>query len=139
MSTTSAREFSNLVVHGISLNQAQRTRLEPYFAQIAHVPNHKDPVPDADLAAADVVYGFPIDNIKSAAQVPRLQFIQLASAGAEFLLAGPLWKDEDAKRIEIACTAGAHIIPIPQHFIMTTLALFHRLQEQMLISYVRMY
>ncbi|KAH9921426.1 uncharacterized protein B0H18DRAFT_935965 [Fomitopsis serialis] len=36
----------------------------------------------------------------------------------------------------MATAAGVHMVPISQHFIMTTLALFHRLQEQILVSQV---
>lgn len=106
--------LQNLLVVGIPFSDEQRKRLEPYFTNITHVQGRDKTVSDKELAEADVIYGFPADNARAVSQVPKLQFIQLSSAGSERLLASPLWKDEASRRIKIASAAGVHTSPIPQ-------------------------
>lgn len=108
--------LQNLLVAGVPFNDEHRKRLEPHFSKITHVQGRDKKVTDAQLAEADVIYGFPVDNVdfQSVAQVPRLRFIQLSSAGSERLLASPMWKEDTSKRIRIASAAGVHTSPIPQ-------------------------
>lgn len=106
--------FSTLLVSGIPFTAAHRARLAPFFSTINHIASTKE-VPDADvLAGADIVYGFTPDSLASMKQVPKLQYIQLASAGSEHLLESPLWKEKEAHAIGLATAAGVHTGPIPQ-------------------------
>ena len=109
-----SRNLSNLLVVGTPLSDDTRKRLEPYFTKITLVEDRKKDADELQLAEADVIFGFPVNNIKSASQVPRLQFIQLTSAGSELAQAAPLWQDEASKRIQLLSASGVHTSPIPQ-------------------------
>ncbi|EKM51281.1 uncharacterized protein PHACADRAFT_177935 [Phanerochaete carnosa HHB-10118-sp] len=136
MSTPARPPFGHLLVVNGLLDTPHRARIAPYFIDITLVPLGKAPN-DAQLGEAEVVYGLPLGEwFTSAAQVPKLRLIQLISAGSDRVVRSPLWKDEESKHIQVATGSGVHTGPIPQHFIMTTLALFHKLQEQILISQV---
>ncbi|THG98136.1 hypothetical protein EW026_g3993 [Hermanssonia centrifuga] len=132
--SSSKKALSTVLVCGIPLTPEHRARLEPFFSTIYHYGDYNEAPKDAELADADVIYGFPPASLASTSQVPKLQFIQLASAGSERVLGSPLWKEEESKNIKLATAAGVHTGPIPQYFIGTTLALYHKFQEQILIS-----
>ena len=162
-SSSSRQPYSNVLITGWgaaskdeTVIEYHRKRLGPYFETITFA---KEAIPsDDELKAADVVYGLPNGSwFKSASQVPRLKLIQLVSAGSERVVNSPLWKDEKAKDIKLTSASGVHTGPIPQvratdvavsgdrlivflqYFIATTLMLFHRLQQQILIGQVRRY
>ncbi|EIN04048.1 hypothetical protein PUNSTDRAFT_77284 [Punctularia strigosozonata HHB-11173 SS5] len=75
-------------------------------------------------------------NLQRRAQAPRLKFVQLHSAGADADLGRPIWDEVQQgggePEVVMATAAGVHIGCIPQYFIMTTLALYHKLQEQII-------
>jgi hypothetical protein len=148
--------LKTLLVSGIPLTTAHRARLEPFFSTIRHFPDRKS-VTEHDLAEVDTIYGTLPSIVKRLDQVDTLRFLQLASAGSDVELSNPIWKETDAAgRIKMATAAGVHTGtlsespftnhinlniwnhpgPIPQYFIMTVLALFHRLQAQILIGQV---
>ncbi|KAI0338150.1 hypothetical protein BDW22DRAFT_1338445 [Trametopsis cervina] len=126
--------FSNILVHGPA-SPVALSRLKTYFTTVTHVPEFGLPVSAEQYAAADVIYALFIHGVKSANDVPNLKFLQLYRSGIDDLPSHPLIKDPKAKDIPIATAAGVHARAIPQYFIMTTLALFHRLQQQILISF----
>ncbi|KAI0086751.1 D-isomer specific 2-hydroxyacid dehydrogenase [Irpex rosettiformis] len=130
------RQLSNLLVIGPPFSAKARQRLSEHFSKITHIESNSEPVSDELYAEADVIYGFPVNKIPSAKHVPRLKFIQLTSAGSELILASPFGKDPESKKIPILSASGVHTTAIPQHFIATTLMLFHHLQEQVVTSYV---
>ncbi|GJE94036.1 oxidoreductase family protein [Phanerochaete sordida] len=135
-STPARPPFGHLLVANWTLDPAHRARLAPLFAQVTHVPQGRMPTP-AQFADADIIYGLPRGEwLTGVAAVPRLRFIQLGSAGSELVVRSPLWQDPASERIQVASAAGVHTGPIPQYFIATTLMLFHRLQEQILIGQV---
>lgn len=105
--------FANLLVVGWTLTDAHRKRLAPYFSSINHVP---DGVPsDAHLAQADVIYGLPRGKyLTSLAQVPKLKLIQLGSAGSDFIVSSPMWKEEGGDKIGLTSASGTHVGPIGQ-------------------------
>ncbi|KIY48411.1 hypothetical protein FISHEDRAFT_25619, partial [Fistulina hepatica ATCC 64428] len=76
------------------------------------------------------------NDIRSLAQAPRLRLVQLTNAGAEVALRCPIWKEEASKDVWLANSSGVHTVCVPQYFIATTLALFHKLQTQIVISQV---
>ncbi|KIP01538.1 hypothetical protein PHLGIDRAFT_349364 [Phlebiopsis gigantea 11061_1 CR5-6] len=131
--------FSHLLVASWNFPPAHRTRLAPYFANITHVPLGGTPT-DAQLAEADVIFGLPrATHVRSIHQVPKLRFIQLGSAGSDGLIGSPMWEEQESERerekwVKLASCSGVHVGAIGQYFVMTTLALFHRLQGQILIS-----
>ncbi|KAI0686878.1 D-isomer specific 2-hydroxyacid dehydrogenase [Cytidiella melzeri] len=133
---TDPNQLSNLLIIGVPFSEAARERLSAHFTTITYIGSTDTPVTDEQYAKADVIYGYPINTIQSASHVPRLKFIQLTSAGSELVLASPLLKDPDSKHLTICSASGVHTTAIPQHFIATTLALFHHLQEQIVTSYV---
>lgn len=137
LSTPARPPFGHLLVTGWALEPAQRARLAPYFSEITHLPQRNDAPSEAQLADAEVIYGLPSGKwFTSAAAVPKLRLIQLGSAGSDYIVRSPLWDDKDSARIQVASAAGVHTGPIPQYFIATTLMLFHRLQEQILLGQV---
>ncbi|KAI0733960.1 hypothetical protein C8Q72DRAFT_873376 [Fomitopsis betulina] len=87
--------------------------------------------PYEEYRKADAVYGFPT-GLERWGQAPNLRFVQLVSAGVDALVHQRMWHEKEAARVVAATAAGVHMTPISQHFIMTTLAMFHRLQEQIL-------
>jgi phosphoglycerate dehydrogenase-like enzyme len=146
-----------LVVGRIPFPDTHRQRVEKFFTHIHYYPDMTKADPKV-LQQADVLYGFGAWNVHSFEQIPRVRFIQLASAGADEALKDPMWKDEEDRQSVIMSTAaGVHMGPIPQvckkpinlcffrayskhiyllqYFIMVTLSLFHHLQEQILISH----
>ncbi|KAH9921428.1 uncharacterized protein B0H18DRAFT_560275 [Fomitopsis serialis] len=129
--------FEHILVLNVPLPDAHRALLEKYAKTITHIPAVRTPgsVPDEEFRKATVIYGYPA-GLKDWAQVPNLRFIQLDSAGADSVVRGAMWHDEQAERVVMATVAGVHMAPISQHFIMTTLALFHHLQEQIIVSQV---
>lgn len=114
LSTASKAPFSTVLVNSIPLTPAHRARLEAFFPTVHHHLDRTKPPPADLLAAADVLYGFPHPSLTAAAQVPRLQLVQLASAGSERALESPLWREAAAKGIKLATAAGVHTGPIPQ-------------------------
>lgn len=110
----SSHEISSLVVLALPLNHEQRTRLQGYFKSVVVVPEFSGgTISEDQLARADAVFGFPNSYIKSLDQVPNLRFLQLPSAGSDYLINSPTWKDERAKQIAIASSAGLHGV-VPQ-------------------------
>ncbi|KAF7795289.1 hypothetical protein EIP86_006443 [Pleurotus ostreatoroseus] len=141
LSTPAAKppSLSTLLVTSIPLSPAHLARLRTLFATVHHHPARDTPPPREHLAAADVLYGFPPAALERRAQAPRLRLVQLASAGAERVVASPIWREEgggegEGGRIALATAAGVHTGVIPQYFICTVLALYSRLQEQLLVS-----
>lgn len=117
MGTTapSSRTISNVLIIGTPLSDENRKRIETEGGlTITHVRSRDTPIPDEQLAEADVIFGLPVKWAKSVKQVPRLQFIQLHSAGAEVILGSDLLKEEESKRIVIASAAGTHTSSIPE-------------------------
>jgi hypothetical protein len=141
-----------LVVLGIPLSETDIWHLQPHFAHIAHFPNAKE-ADAAALGAADVLYG-NLARIKAFDGISNVKFAQLSNAGADDVLANKFWhEDERARKVEMATAAGVHIASISQvrphplsyervgadrkqYFIMTTLAMFHNLKQQILIGHV---
>ena len=113
-STIAKHSFSTLFIAGVPLSAAHRARLTPFFSTIYHYETYSDISKPEELAEADVLYGFPPKTFTSLRQAPRLQFIQLASAGSEYVVDGPLGKDEEAGKLGLATAAGVHTGPIPQ-------------------------
>jgi hypothetical protein len=103
-----------LVVGRIPFPDTHRQRVEKFFTHIHYYPD----MTKADLKVlqqADVLYGFGAWNVHSFEQIPRVRFIQLASAGADDALKDPMWKDEEGRQSVIMSTAaGVHMGPIPQ-------------------------
>ena len=108
------RQLSNLLVIGVPLSAKARERLSEHFSTITHIPSNSAPVSDELYAEADVIYGFPVNKIPAVAQVPKLKFVQLTSAGSELILASPFAKDPESKRIPILSASGVHTTAIPQ-------------------------
>ncbi|KAH9836553.1 D-isomer specific 2-hydroxyacid dehydrogenase [Rhodofomes roseus] len=129
--------FEHILVLNVPLPDAHRALLAEHSKNITHIPSARTPgsVPDEAYRKADVIYGFPT-GLESWAQVPSLKFVQLDSAGADSVVRGKMWHEERAEKVVMATVAGIHMAPISQHFIMTTLALFHHLQEQILVAQV---
>jgi phosphoglycerate dehydrogenase-like enzyme len=132
-STLNGAPLNTLLVTGVPLSAVHRTKLEEHFKTVLHWPRGSKEIVADDLTRADVIFGF-MPEIKRRDDVPNLKFVQLASAGAELALDNPLWKDETSKDIQLCNASGVHTFAIPQYFIATTLALFHQLQPQILIS-----
>ncbi|KAI0338151.1 hypothetical protein BDW22DRAFT_1338410 [Trametopsis cervina] len=127
-------KYSNILLHGPA-SDAARSRLSQYFDTITYVPGFGTPITPEQYAAADVIYALHLNGVKGPEDVPNLKFVQLLRAGAEGVASHPLLRDERTKNIPFATAAGVQLRSLPQYFIMTTLALFHHLQEQILIGY----
>ena len=112
-STVAKRSFSTLVIAGVPLSPAHRARLTPYFSTIYHYETYQEEPKPEEIAQADVIYGFPPKSLTSLRQAPKLGFVQLASAGSEYVVEGPLGKDEDAGKLALATAAGVHTGVIP--------------------------
>jgi hypothetical protein len=106
------RKLSHLLVVGTPLTPAHRTALSAHFATISHYPD-RAAVPASAYASADAAFGFP--QVAAFAEIPRMRLVQLASAGADYLLGNPMWKREgEARGVDVATAAGVHMIPISQ-------------------------
>lgn len=113
--TVSRNRGRRLIVAGAGpeLPDVQKERLSWYFEHIDFYLNPNDITPEV-WRESDAVFGFGY-RIQSFDQVPRLRFVQLASAGADILLQSPIWKeDERANQVQMATAAGVHIAAIPQ-------------------------
>ena len=108
------RQLSNLLVIGVPLSAKAHERLSEHFSTITHIPNNSAPVSEQLYAEADVIYGFPVNKIPAVAQVPKLKFVQLTSAGSELILASHFAKDPESKRVPILSASGVHTTAIPQ-------------------------
>lgn len=113
--TATQKPFSNLlVVSWGAVGDDLRARLTPYFETIEVAAWRAAPTDD-QLAAAEVILGLPrAKDIQHRAQVPKLKFVQLISAGSDHIINSPLWKEEGAESIKLATAAGVHTGPIPQ-------------------------
>lgn len=111
---SSDRQLTNLLVIGVPLSAKSRERLSVHFSKITHIESNDTPVSDELYAEADVIHGYPVNKIPSAHHIPRTKFIQLTSAGSEVILASPLVKDPESKRIPILSACGVHTTAIPQ-------------------------
>ncbi|EIN04029.1 hypothetical protein PUNSTDRAFT_108873 [Punctularia strigosozonata HHB-11173 SS5] len=120
------------------LTPDHRERLRPYFREIVYLPGIGKELPDDVLRRVDVVYGLLPPSVDRPELVPRLKLVQLTSAGADRALENPLWKSigKEGGEVVLTTAAGVHVGPIPQWFIATTLSLYHKLHEQILITHV---
>ncbi|KIP01537.1 hypothetical protein PHLGIDRAFT_123269 [Phlebiopsis gigantea 11061_1 CR5-6] len=116
-STLPSPPFANLLVVHLDwdLPPSHHARLAPYFLNITSVL--KGAPTDAQLMAAD-----------------------FSAAGSNEIIGSQLWEERRAEReqdgrVRLANAAGVHVEAIGQYFIATTLALYHRLQEQILIGH----
>ncbi|KZT67620.1 hypothetical protein DAEQUDRAFT_383796 [Daedalea quercina L-15889] len=136
VSSSKDTRFEHILVLNVPFPDAHRALLDKHAKSITHIPNPREtPVPDAEYRKATAIYGSPV-GLKRWEQVPNLKFVQLDSAGADGVVREKMWHEEGAERVVMATVAGVHMAPISQYFIMTTLALFHHLQEQILVSQV---
>ncbi|EPS93803.1 hypothetical protein FOMPIDRAFT_1020394 [Fomitopsis schrenkii] len=136
-SSSEETRFEHILVLSVPFPDAHRALLEKHAKSITYIPNPSEAgsVLDEEYRKADVVYGFPT-GLERWEQAPHLRFVQLVSAGVDGIVRQRMWHEKEAARVVIATAAGVHMTPISQHFIMTTLAMFHRLQEQILLSQV---
>ncbi|KAH9836554.1 uncharacterized protein C8Q71DRAFT_867143 [Rhodofomes roseus] len=139
MASTLSEEtrFEHILVLNVPFPDTHRALLEKHVKSITYIPSARTPgsVPDDVYRKVDVIYGFP-GGLENWAQVPNLKFVQLDLAGADNVVRGTMWHEEQAQKVAMATTSGIHMAPISQHFILTTLALFHRLQEHIIVAQV---
>lgn len=85
-----------------------RAQIQPKFKKIIDVGWMGD-ASEADLAEADIAWGFLPMNLQSVSQVPRLRFVQAISAGTDFVLKSQMWREPGAKDFKLASSAGVHV------------------------------
>jgi hypothetical protein len=115
MPPIASRKLSHLLVIGIPLEPNHRELLSQHFSTIEAYGRlgERDNAPASSYAAADVIYGLPI--IRSFEQVPKLQLVQVAIAGADFLLENPMWKEKgEAMGVLMTTVAGVHAQTVSQ-------------------------
>jgi phosphoglycerate dehydrogenase-like enzyme len=119
------------------LSEDDVERLRKVFKTVIHHPNFMEPVPEDILQTVEVALMFmPFKGLTSiAAQMPKLKWIQLISAGPDRFLSTPPLQDIP-KDLVISTAAGVHVGVIPPYVIMTMLSLQTQLQKQLLIAKV---
>ncbi|TRM60383.1 D-isomer specific 2-hydroxyacid dehydrogenase [Schizophyllum amplum] len=121
------------------LSDKSLAQLRALFPTVHYYP--KEDIPLELLAQCDVLYANPgglPPHVTDIAQVPRLVHLQLRCAGADKVLQHPALRPllDQGKEppFTLATSSGLHTIAIPQYIIGTALALYHRLQQQILFT-----
>lgn len=106
-----AMDFSDEIMAGLRA-VSPRCLIEKHF------PN----VPDSAWAEAQVLY--TTRTFPEPAQVPRLRWIQLHSAGIDHAIKQPIVRAED---VEVTTTSGIHAVPMAEYCIGMMLAFTYKL------------
>jgi hypothetical protein len=90
-----------------------------------------------EYAAADCIFSFTVPaNLTSIAQTPRLKLFQALSAGYGHITSTPFVQNLPADHpLIIASASGIHVSAIGEHSIATTMMLFHKLHELVIIGH----
>ncbi|KAL1758833.1 D-isomer specific 2-hydroxyacid dehydrogenase [Schizophyllum commune] len=121
------------------LSDKSLAQVRALFPTVHYYP--KEDIPLDLLAQCDILYANPgglPPHVTDVKQVPKLVHLQLRCAGADKALKHPavlpLLEQGKEPPFTLATSSGLHTIAIPQYIIGTTLAVYHRLQQQILFT-----
>lgn len=125
------------------LPPAALSALKSFFSTVHSYPDASSPAPESVLAEADVLLmpgsGFP-SYLTSLDQVPKVQHIQLTSAGSNNLVKSEHVKTDAAQErikaggLTLATSSGIHVESIPNYVVACVISLWHQLPRQMEIQ-----
>lgn len=87
--------------------------LDKHFDRVIYRPDDTNLPTEEEYSSADVLYTFRIpSNLKSIAQVPKLKFIQLHSAGVGHITIDPFFQTIPDSNPLILASASGYVIPV---------------------------
>lgn len=124
------------------LPEAGLTALRSFFETVHSYPDASAPPPESALAESDVLLmagsGFP-SYLTSLDQVPKVQHIQLTSAGSNNLVKSAHVRTDAAQErikagLSLATSSGIHVESIPNYVVACVISLWHQLPRQIDIA-----
>jgi phosphoglycerate dehydrogenase-like enzyme len=129
-----------------AVSPAAVDKMRKAVEHVHYYPDNK-PIPSDVLSSAEVLFtggGKFASSIKSLKNLPKLRHIQMASAGANGMIATPQMqeyiKGKDAqgggREITLAGASGTHVLSIPNYVVACVIMLYHQLHTQIIASRV---
>lgn len=122
-------------------------KLQSAGIQVHYFPENK-PIPADVLSTSEVLFtdgGEFNSSIESLGDLPKLRHIQMASAGANGIIATKQMREYLQRRecalsvqngITLAGASGTHVLSIPNYVVACVITLFHQLHTQIITSRV---
>jgi phosphoglycerate dehydrogenase-like enzyme len=131
-----------------AVSPAAVDKMRKAVEKVHYFPDDK-PIPAEVLSSTEVLFtggGRLSSSIKSLKDLPKLRHIQMASAGANGMIATPQMQEylkgqggqdvDHECEITLAGASGTHVLSIPNYVVACIIMLFHQLHTQILASRV---
>ena len=129
-----------------AVSPAAVDKMRKAIDQVHYYPNNQ-PIPSEVLSSAEVLFtggGSFARSIKSLRDLPKLRHIQMASAGANGMIATPQMQEYlnakdvrgGGRQITLAGASGTHVLSIPNYVVACVIMLYHQLHTQIIASRV---